>query len=60
MKATAHQDFNVKMVAQDVEALKICSDLKQASDIIILLIIIILYNYLTLFCEISTLHKYAN
>ena len=30
LKATAPQDFNIKMVAHDVEAIKICSDLKQS------------------------------
>ncbi len=30
LKATAPQDFSVKMVAHDVEAIKICSDLKQS------------------------------
>lgn len=30
LKATAPQDFAVRMVAHDVEAIKICSDLKQA------------------------------
>jgi len=30
LKATGSQTFDIKMVAQDVEALKICSDLKQS------------------------------
>jgi len=30
LKATGVQNFDIKMVAQDVEALKICSDLKQS------------------------------
>jgi len=30
LKATGMQNFDIKMVAQDVEALKICSDLKQS------------------------------
>lgn len=30
LKATAPQTFDVKMIVQDVEALKVCSDLKQA------------------------------